>query len=154
MPEELAMIIGFTGTRNGMTEAQKETVRRLVRELQPTLAVHGDCVGADANFHAIVRVVAPECRIMICPGPDDSMRAFCDADMEMARKTHFARNRDIVNGSDLMIGTPYQMRECNSGGTWYTINYSRKVKRETRIVWPDGDELIVSRTPTRAGSGR
>lgn len=48
------MVIGFTGTRHGMTNAQRDTVLKLLSEkLTPSSAVHGDCVGADADFDAI-----------------------------------------------------------------------------------------------------
>ena len=49
-------VIGFTGTRNGMTEAQYVTVDRIVRGVVTSLpgttiiALHGDCIGADHHF--------------------------------------------------------------------------------------------------------
>lgn len=30
------------------------------------------------------------------------------------------------------------MHEQKQGGTWYTINYARKVKKDLIIIFPDG----------------
>ena len=43
------MIIGFTGSRKGMTGEQAAVVMRLL--LSATEGHHGDCVGADEQFH-------------------------------------------------------------------------------------------------------
>jgi hypothetical protein len=51
-------------------------------------------------------------------------------------KSFFARNRDIVDETDMLIATPATKKE--TGGTWYTINYSRKQKKQRVIVYPDG----------------
>jgi hypothetical protein len=51
-------------------------------------------------------------------------------------KSFFARNRDIVDETDMLIATLATKKE--TGGTWYTINYSRKQKKHRVIVYPDG----------------
>jgi hypothetical protein len=53
-------------------------------------------------------------------------------------KTHFARNRDIVDAVQFLIAAPYNNWEENVGGTWYTINYARKKGLWLAIVWPNG----------------
>ena len=53
-----------------------------------------------------------------------------------APKSFFARNRDIVDETDIWIATPATKKEM--GGTWYTINYSHKQKKHRVIVYPDG----------------
>jgi hypothetical protein len=53
--------IGFTGTRHGMTPAQRHAVSQLIAELAAGAAFtahHGDCVGADAEFHDLCRSTA------------------------------------------------------------------------------------------------
>jgi uncharacterized protein YyaL (SSP411 family) len=45
------MVVGFTGTREGMTDAQQASVLRLLLELDPHGIHHGDSVGADAQSH-------------------------------------------------------------------------------------------------------
>lgn len=137
--------IGFTGTRTGMTAAQLESVARLVRRLQPTVARHGGCIGADGEFHWIVRREAPGCRIIGHPGPDESMQArnaLADCDEVMPPKNHFARNRDIVELSpDGMIGAPFEEPLSPQGGTAYTVRHSWKRERPTFVAWPNGSLL-------------
>ena len=132
--------VGFTGTRNGMTEAQKEAVRRELRGADTFH--HGDCVGADAEAHRIARV--QRIPVVIHPPVDQAHRAFCeDYDGMHPQKTHFARNRDIVDACDVLIATPWQTREPvpSKGGTWYTVGYARKKQKPIVIVWPDGSIL-------------
>ena len=52
------MKLGFTGTRRGMTSDQQIRVTLLVAELGPKEAHHGDCVGADAEFHEQFKYLA------------------------------------------------------------------------------------------------
>lgn len=137
------MKIGFTGTRNGMTEAQKKAITALIEQHNITEAHHGDCIGSDAEFHALIRQHT-NAYIVSHPGysannpTDTSFRAFCDADEVREPKTHFARNRDIVNENDLIFATPPVMQELTNGGTWYTINYAKGRNKQALVVYPDG----------------
>jgi hypothetical protein len=134
------MKVGFTGTRFGMTDAQKATVRRLLVELGGTEFHHGDCVGADAEAQEI----AGELGVtrVVHPPVDAKLRAFCKDYIECrAPKTHFARNRDIVSETDCLIGTPKvagPITVMTLGGTAYTVNYARKRNRPVYVVEPDG----------------
>jgi DUF438 domain-containing protein len=140
------MIVGFTGTRSGMTTEQKERVRTLllwfVDEI-PTKSpsaitlVHGDCVGADADAHEIARSLDMLVEIRPCDFP--GMRAHCEgATFVHPVTTPFARNRAIVEVSHRMIATPATAEEQPRGGTWYTIKYSKKKGRRTYVVHPNG----------------
>lgn len=125
------MHIGFTGTRSGMTPSQKLSVIEIMRLLveaagrdfsdRSKLVVHhGDCVGADADFHAIAR--AAGAWIVIHPPIDNGLRAFCEGDEFLPPLTHFARNRAIVAASSALIATPYEQERQERGGTWYTYD--------------------------------
>lgn len=132
------MRVGFTGTRNGMTPAQRQTFAELLRRLQPTEFHHGDCVGAD-NQAATIVWGWPCVAIIVHPPLDEAHRAFNPHISQMRQaKTHFARNRDIVNETDCLVATPLLMQEQSSGGTWYTINFAIKQKKPIWICWPDG----------------
>lgn len=137
------MLMGFTGTRNGMTKEQWTAVVRLVRMHQPTEVHHGCCLGADAEFHWIVRRELPSCRIVGHPGPDTLMQdhsVMADCDVLLPPKNHFARNRDIVEVSaDGMIGAPPAEPLPAKGGTAYTVGHSWKRGRYTAVAWPSGD---------------
>lgn len=143
------MIIGMTGTRDGMTEEQKKTFARGLEHFNATDLHHGDCVGADADAHDI----AVECGLFITihPPEDDKLRAFKreEGDEEREEKGYFERNRDIVNDSEILFGFPKTTFETK-GGTWYTINYGKKQGKPVYVVLPDGsvDSHNILNTPS------
>lgn len=139
--------VGFTGTRHGMTPAQLDAVVMLVKQLAEVDELcghHGDCVGADAEFHDVMRKYARS--IVIHTPLDPSHRAFCERDQEyewgqactgvigLPGKTHFARNRDIVDQSRVMIAAPFESSRQERGGTWYTYDYARKKNKPMACV--------------------
>jgi hypothetical protein len=141
------MIVSFTGTSRGMTAEQKATVCRLLSELRPTEIHHGDCVGADTEFAEIGAALPPRPRIIAHPGKsatadDHTLLANCPHnDLVLPPKTHFARNRDLVDllgGEDLLIVAPFDRTPAALGGTAYTVAYCRKRAKRFVVVWPDG----------------
>ena len=69
--------IGFTGTRRGMTQRQIERVTELIAKHEPKVVRHGDCIGADAQFHEIC-LASVWCDIIIHPPSNPSARAYCE----------------------------------------------------------------------------
>lgn len=137
--------VGFTGTRHGMTDAQKATVKELLIYDDGVIeAHHGDCVGADGDFHDIVHGMVP---VIIHPPKDPKLRAWCDGDV-LPEKPYLQRNRDIVGACDWLIATPAEAEEQWLGGTWYTIHHAQRNGRVVTIVWPDG----TARTAQTDGS--
>lgn len=139
------MILGFTGTRDGHTAAQLRTFARLLLELRPDTFHHGDCVGADAEAHRLVHNAVAElkigpCRIEVHPPLEDEHRAYCLGDYVHPPRTHFARNRKIVDACELLIGVSKTPERSERGGTWYTIDYAKKRGKPVRVIWPDGSE--------------
>lgn len=143
------MNIGFTGTRNGMTDKQRESFTRLLNLWRAKVFRHGACVGADADAVIAVRATLPDCRIIAHPGQPAnggenehlSHLAINGSDETLPAKGHFARNRDIVEASDGMIATPWQNEPQpagTGGGTWYTIQYAQKAGKPVMILWSDG----------------
>jgi hypothetical protein len=135
------MKIGFTGTQRGMTEEQVNSVAFFIAELNPTEVHHGDCIGADADFHKLVRATCPQAKIVIHPPLNESKRAFCEGDEILPAKDYLVRNHDIVEASEVMIATPEQVTEQKRGsGTWATIRYSRKLHPKVYLitVYPNG----------------
>jgi hypothetical protein len=133
--------IGFTGTRHGMTAAQREAVARLLDELAPAAFVghHGDCVGADAEFHALCRT-RPGSVLVIHPGPvsDREHQAGCLGDDLREALPHMRRNKNIVLASTVMIAAPFEDAEQDYGGTWKTIGMARKARRPLAILQRSG----------------
>jgi hypothetical protein len=125
--------VGFTGTRHGMTPDQRGTVAFQMTLMDVSEVHHGDCVGADAEFHDLCHGVWP---VIIHPPLDPKLRAWCDGDV-LPEKPYLDRNRDIVEACDVLIATPQSLTE-GKGGTWYTINRAVDAGKEVRVIGPDG----------------
>ena len=159
-----ASLIGFTGSRDGMTAAQKVAVTKILETLQTRIRIgggsyeslppigsplghpvkpivgHGDCVGADAEFDAIATSMGLERHIYPCD--IQSMRAHCELRgaiqiSEPARP--LIRNQRLVTDSMVMIATPKEYQEVLRSGTWSTIRHARKRSSVLLLVTPDGN---------------
>lgn len=129
--------IGFTGTQEGMTSKQRNKVKSIVRKAKVNTVHHGDCIGADEQFHNIATSLGIV--VHIHPPKIASKRAFClNAYMIHLQKPYLERNKDIVNSCDLLIAAPKEKEEQLRSGTWATIRYTRKQKKDHVIVFPDG----------------
>ncbi len=141
--------IGFTGTRHGLTPAQRSEVAFLVdlcAGFGPLEAHHGDCVGADAEFHSIARRCGV--RIVVHPGPADDVarQAGCVGAERREPLPRMQRNRNIVLASTVMIAAPYEETQQPRGGTWRTVEMARKAGRPLALVLPSG-VVIKERWP-------
>lgn len=129
------MTLGFTGTQQGMAPRQLKVVRQL---LYNCVFVHlGDCVGADAQAHAI----ATEYGVTRIghPPTERRKRAFLDYDEERGPKPYLMRNLDIaMEGVDGLVAAPSGWIEEQRSGTWSTVRRARKLRRHIWIVRPDG----------------
>lgn len=139
------MKIGFTGTRDGMSNKAKDTVYNVLEKYKPDEVHHGNCIGADGDFINICVFQVKIPYIIAHPG----MSYFSNvvgpqttniSDEYKKPDTHFKRNRTIVDSTDLLIAVPKKKPDATEqgGGTWYTINYARKKQKPIIIVWPDG----------------
>lgn len=130
--------VGFTGTRNGMSKEQHAKVLEILESLpELTHAVHGDCIGADEDFHNICADLGLEINIRPCTF--ENMRANCDGTEVAEPKRPMQRNRDIVAGADIMLACPPNYTKIKSGsGTWATIGFAKRSKKPMYIIFPDG----------------
>lgn len=117
------MIIGMTGSRDGMTAEAKAAFLEWLAANEVTEAHHGDCIGADAAFHDIM--TARGIAVIIHPPTDSKMRAFCDSPRTLAALPYLKRNHAIVDACDLLVAFPIGP-EVQRSGTWATIRYARK----------------------------
>lgn len=130
--------LGFTGTRAGMSEPQKRIITELIHELDsPQRAHHGDCIGADADFHKIIRDLVETCVVVIHPPLDPKYRAYCQGTLLMPERDYLIRNKRIVDSSTIMLATP-DGPERRHSGTWSTIRYARELGVRVIVVMPDG----------------
>lgn len=132
----MTLVVGFSGSRNGMTEAQSTMVWECLKRLRPEKLHHGDCVGADAQCHELALREGIE--IYVHPPKNEKLRAFCQGGVVLESEDYLPRNRHIVNVVELLIAAPSTSSHDHWSGTWYTINYAKKRRKTTFIVLPDG----------------
>jgi deoxyribodipyrimidine photolyase len=125
-----------------MTKNQKEELclyLKLLLEQGYRLFHHGDAIGADAQAARIAKDLG---YYLIChPGhPKDKTntmyRAFTNFNDEVQESKPFIkRDRDIVDETDSMVATPVGEEEIRSG-TWTTIRYAKKKRKEVKLIMP------------------
>lgn len=135
------MRIGFTGSSEGITSLQRDKLRELlsawVSERGEHVAHHGDCVGADAEFHALALELG--LRVVVHPPTNPKKRAFCRGFAERRpEKPYLDRNHDIVDSAERVIACSGTMAEVQRSGTWATVRYARKVGKPVWVVFLDG----------------
>jgi hypothetical protein len=129
--------IGFTGTRAGMTNAQRLTFRKLLVLNEVQEFHHGGCVGADAEAHKIA--MEKDIPIHVHPSNIKDKSEMCeDATVKYVTKSPLERNREIVDSVDELIAVPKTEREQLRSGTWATIRYAKKKGVPIKIIEPDG----------------
>lgn len=157
------MIIGFTGTSDGLTEPQKTTLFEIMTMLnvvlsstkepygeKPIRGIHGDCIGGDATFHASCMTL--EIPVGIYPGHDaekkSPKRARCDmmecssfgVCIDVARSAPYLERNDLIaQMSDLLLVCPKERDEQQRSGTWVTYRYAKKHGTPVVVVFPEGD---------------
>ena len=130
--------LGITGTRSGMNDSQMHQFKSLMDFIKQEKAAiefhHGDCVGVDVEAAYIVQQMGYQ---TVCHPPiKEDLRAFHKSDQILEQKSHFARNRDIVDNVDMLIVVPWQDEWHSRGGTWYTHDYAKKEGVEIYMIWP------------------
>lgn len=129
-------VVGFSGTRHGMTQAQARAVLALLEELGATEVHHGDCVGADAEVNTLALLVGA--RRVGHPPVNARYRAYCVVEEDRPPEAFLIRDQDIVNDSPAMIFAPFEDAEQPRGGTWATVRMARQASRRRAIVNRDG----------------
>lgn len=134
--------LGVTGTRKGLTAKQYSLAILTLPRLGNITVHHGDCVGVDAQIHAIA--LSQGYPIKIHPPDNDKHRAFCEGGEVVDPLPYHQRNRAIVNECDALFAFP-SGPETRRSGTWSTIRYANALRVPITIVYPDGstDDLNV-----------
>ena len=133
------MKIGFTGTQKGMSAGQlaelEDTLLHCLISYDKYFEFHeGDCVGADDESTTLARRLG--FKIIVHPPINSSKRAFnIDFDdLVLPRKEYLARNKDIVDATDLLIAAPFTDEEERRSGTWSTVRYAWLMSKEVIIL--------------------
>jgi hypothetical protein len=129
------MIVGFTGTRRGMTPLQTAALNAALLEYAPELFVHGGCHGADAEADAVAYMLGIARRAR--PGPDSNH--WQEGAEVMERKPNLDRNLDIVADADVLVAAPSNYTDIPRGsGTWHTVRAARSTGTPIHFLWNDG----------------
>ena len=136
------LVIGFTGTQEGMNASQLERLTSYLKGAydwatangyRPVFS-HGDCIGSDdtaartaKNIGFFIRAYPPE---------NAKKRAWCVANDEVYKPApYLTRNRYIVAGAHYMVATP-RGPEVLRSGTWATIRFSQLQNKRVDIFYP------------------
>lgn len=130
-------IVGFTGTRDGMTDIQARKVGELIKGAVEFH--HGDCIGADEQVHMFA--IRNGVSVILHPPRDKSRRAFCrGADVTVDVQDYIDRNHDIVDMSEILVAAPSGPEAAQPrSGTWATVQYALRKARQVHVVMPDGE---------------
>jgi len=135
------IIVGFTGSREGMAIKQKLTLRAFLKK-NATQFIHGDCEGSDEEAHYIAEEL--KLSILIYPPQDVKHQAFCAQKsaykliVSFKPQPYLKRNKSIVSMCDVLCATPATMREQLRSGTWSTVREARRQSKQLMIILPDG----------------
>lgn len=139
------MLVGFTGTRRGLTPHQARSVLSLLADLRATKILHGACQGADRDVHelanGLLREMYPSMpeqyrwAIEHC-GPGDVVHPMPPSTVKP--NPQIWRNHKIVERCDVLIACPGEALEVLRSGTWATIRYARETLVPQYRCLPDG----------------
>jgi hypothetical protein len=136
-------LLGFTGTRQGCTDAQLHALARAIgHHSQPNHALspgqfhHGRAVGADAQAHGLAQYMRWEVHVWPSHGTDGATVPL--PYVEHPKGDPLERNRQIIEATDHLIACPAGMAEELRSGTWAAVRYARRLRRPITLCWPDG----------------
>lgn len=129
--------VGFTGTQAGMSDHQKRALRKAMEAASmdgiENILHHGDCIGADAEAHAIAADLGWD--IIIHPPIKNGKRAYCsDGAIVLPPMEYLARNHEIVRTSNFIFAAPKSDDEELRSGTWATVRHARKIGKRVILL--------------------
>lgn len=138
------MVIAFTGTRSGMTALQLKEVAKLMRDLKPEWVLHGDCIGADSDFHNICLLLRGDRsnpgypKLHLYPSNRSTRAHNEEFDIIEPQQDPLVRDKQMAIACDKMIATPKEMTEILRSGTWTTRRYGITAGKIVYTFLPDG----------------
>jgi hypothetical protein len=125
--------VGFTGSRKGMTEEQKDTFGRKLLELDAEELHHGCCIGSDEYAHWFAQLWFVR-SIGHPPTETKYLGVWETCDERRKPFPYLVRDRHIVDETEILIATPRVPRGTPHSGTWYTVEYAESVGRKVIIL--------------------
>lgn len=115
-----------------MSDKQKIDLLYLLQDLPVGEFHHGDCIGADFEAAHIARKLG---YTIVCHPPTiDAKREFFPSDVTFPALPYLARNKAIVNATEVLFAAPKETEEVIRSGTWATVRYARKVGKPVYIL--------------------
>jgi hypothetical protein len=139
---DASISMGFTGTRADLTLQQVHYLHNLVAAYVEWCSAygavpfvrHGDCFGADAQFHRMA--TSAGCVTIGHPGHLARLRAGCATHFTHPPRDTLDRNRDIADWSWLVVACPRGDEEELRSGTWAAVRAARRLHRPVILVLP------------------
>ena len=133
------MILGFTGTRRGMTPGQRAALAKCVASL-PARAIHGGAVGADEEFNGFLINAGMRAEdIYVYPASVNRWMLWVDVgNTTYSVAKPLVRNHVIARRCDYLIAAPATAKEVLRSGTWATVRYARRANKSVIILLSDG----------------
>jgi hypothetical protein len=137
------MIVGITGTREGMNERQRQEVRQVLHDLAYEAGRdgivphfhHGDCRGVDVQAAAMAREFG---YVIVCHPPKlTEEQGYFGGNIIHPPKGYLERDRAIVDAVDVLLVVPKENEWQPRGGTWYTHDYAVKMDVPVSIFYPN-----------------
>ena len=131
--------IAFTGNCFGLSDDQKKEIIKIFDTCPNITVFHGDCVGADTDFHNLCLEYRTkqnkQIQIHIYLPDNDKLRGFNKGDIYMNPQPYLTRNKNMVKKCDILIGCPIDKnKEQLRSGTWATIRYANKIKKQIYLL--------------------
>ena len=132
------MIIGFTGTRKGMTPAQALKVGEVLTNLKILHGASEFVHGCEEHSDLTAAGLADGLGMLITgrPGPTSTGTKY-DA-YTCPPEPFLVRNEKIVRDCEVLIACPSGKSEKRRSGTWHTVRQARKTSTPIVFVYPDG----------------
>ena len=125
---------GFSGTRRGMSQFQKDFLFGLLQDKAGEFH-HGDCVGADSEAHDIATALGY--KVYVHPPLDESLRAYKTGAVQYPKLPYKVRNKNIVEKTVVLLAFPLEFN--GRGGTWNAIEWAKRLGRQFYICLPNGE---------------
>lgn len=141
MSRHATLRVGVTASRYASQPAQYGALARLLAVLDVAELHHGDCVGGDADAHALA--LSYGIPVIVHPPVRPELRTFSlGAYAYRTARDYHERNRAIVDDTTLLIAVPTSAIEQLRSGTWSTVRYARSLQKPVALVFPDGGIAI------------
>lgn len=134
------MKLSFTGTREGMTDDQLDTLYAWFMFCKDEIeeAHFGLCRGADVQFYHMLLAVKPDAYIVGHPCDLIEQQVHLPCHEIRFVKPPITRNHDMVDETDTLISTPATFKNVLRSGTYSCLRYAASKDKDLNIILPNG----------------